>query len=60
MTADVTDKYNKLIGEGLTIQNRWGEANDLGKAVAALALGYFPYSTGQVIMVDSGLTVPRL
>ncbi len=60
MTAGVTDKYNTLIGEGLTIQNRWGEANDVGKAVAALALGYFPYSTGQVIMVDGGLTIPRL
>ena len=31
-----------------------------GKAVAALARGDFPYSTGQVIMVDGGLTLPRL
>ena len=60
MTAGVTEKYDKLIGSGLTIQNRWGEAEDVGKAVAALALRYFPYSTGQVIMVDGGLTVPRL
>ena len=60
MTAGVTEKYDKLIGDGLTIQKRWGEADDVGKAVAALALGYFPYSTGQVIMVDGGLTIPRL
>lgn len=60
MTAGVTEKYDKLIAGGLTIQNRWGESVDVGKAVAALALGYFPYSTGQVIMVDGGLTVPRL
>lgn len=60
MTAGVTEKYDKLIGEGLTIQNRWGEADDVGKAVAALALRYFPYSTGQVIMVDGGLTVSRM
>ncbi len=60
MTAGVTEKYDKLISEGLTIQKRWGEAADVGKVVAALALGYFPYSTGQVIMVDGGLTVPRL
>lgn len=60
MTSAVTEKYDKLIGEGLTIQNRWGESEDVGKAVAALALHYFPYSTGQVIMVDGGLTVPRL
>ena len=60
MTAGVTEKYDKLIGGGLTIQNRWGEADDVGKAVAALALRYFPYSTGQVIMVDGGLTISRL
>ena len=60
MTAGATEKYDKLISEGLCVQNRWGEASDVGKAVAALALGYFPYSTGQVIMVDGGLTIPRL
>lgn len=60
MTAGVTEKYDKLIAEGLTIQKRWGEASDVGKAVTALALGYFPYSTGQVLMVDGGLTLPRL
>ena len=60
MTAAVTEKYDKLIDAGLTIQKRWGESEDVGKAVAALALRYFPYSTGQVIMVDGGMTVPRL
>ncbi len=60
MTAGVTDKYDKLIAEGLTIQKRWGEAADVGKAVTALATGFFPYSTGQVLMVDGGLTLPRL
>jgi len=60
MTAGVTEKYDKLIAEGLTVQKRWGEANDVGKAVVALALDYFPYSTGQVLMVDGGLTIPRL
>lgn len=60
MTAGVTEKYNKLIGEGLCVQKRWGEPGDVGKAVAALAQGYFPYSSGQVIMVDGGLTLSRL
>jgi 3-oxoacyl-[acyl-carrier protein] reductase len=60
MTAGVTDKYDRLIANGLTVQPRWGEAEDVGKAVRALALGYFPYSTGQVLMVDGGLTLPRL
>ncbi|MEP7258250.1 MAG: 3-ketoacyl-ACP reductase [Flavitalea sp.] len=60
MTAGVTEKYDKLIAGGLTVQPRWGESKDVGKAAAALALGYLPYSTGQVIMVDGGMTIPRL
>ena len=60
MTAGVTEKYDKLIDGGLTVQKRWGEADDVGKVVVALALGFFRYSTGQVIMVDGGLTLPRL
>ncbi|MFU8780013.1 MAG: 3-ketoacyl-ACP reductase [Kiritimatiellia bacterium] len=60
MTSGVKDKYDKLIAEGLCVQRRWGVPEDTGKAVAALAKGDFPYSTGQVIMVDGGLTLPRL
>ena len=60
MTAGVTEKYDKLLAGGLTIQPRWGFPEDVGKAVAALARGDFPYSTGQVVMVDGGLTVQRL
>lgn len=60
MTAAVTDKYDKLIASGLTVQPRWGLPDDIGKAVAALARGDFPYSTGQVFTIDGGLTLPRL
>lgn len=60
MTAGVTEKYDKLIADGLCVQQRWGTPADVGKAVTALATGAFPYSTGQVIMVDGGLTLPRL
>ena len=60
MTSGVTGKYDKLIGEGLCVQPRWGFPEDVGKAVAALARGDLPYSTGQVIMVDGGLTLSRL
>ena len=59
MTAGVKEKYDKLIGEGLTVQKRWGYPDDVGKAVSALALGNFPYSTGQVIMIDGGITLSR-
>lgn len=60
MTEGVTAKYDKLIAEGLTVQNRWGFPDDIGKAVAAIAKGDFPYSTGQVFMIDGGLTIARL
>ena len=60
MTAVVKDKYDKLIADGLTLQNRWGFPDDIGKAVGALVRDDLPYSTGQVIMVDGGLTVQRL
>lgn len=60
MTSSVTEKYNKLIDDGLTVQKRWGNPEDIGKAVAALARGDFMYSTGATIKVDGGLTVGRL
>ena len=60
MTAGVTAKYDKLIADGLFVQPRWGFPDDVGKAVAGLARGDFPYSTGQVIMVDGAMTIPRL
>lgn len=60
MTAGVKEKYDKMFREGLAVQNRWGEPDDIGKAAAALSRGDFPYSTGQVIMVDGGLTLQRL
>ena len=60
MTSGVKDKYDKLFKEGLSVQRRWGTAEDVGKAVAALLRQDFPYSTGQVIMVEGGMTIDRL
>lgn len=60
MTSAVEEKYNKLIAEGITVQPRWGYPEDVGKAVGALVRGDFLYSTGDVFMVDGGLTISRL
>jgi NAD(P)-dependent dehydrogenase (short-subunit alcohol dehydrogenase family) len=60
MTASVREKYDRLIDEGLTIQKRWGLVEDVGRAAAMLVRGDLPYSTGQVILVDGGMTLQRL
>lgn len=61
MTSSVQEKYDKLIGEGgLLLQSRWGLPEDVGRAVAMLCRGDLAYSTGAVINVDGGMTVPRL
>ncbi|MDT8297485.1 MAG: 3-ketoacyl-ACP reductase [Spirochaetaceae bacterium] len=59
MTSGVKEKYNRLIADGLTLQPRWGTPRDVGKAVASLAGGDWPYSTGGAIYVDGGMSVPR-
>jgi NAD(P)-dependent dehydrogenase (short-subunit alcohol dehydrogenase family) len=60
MTSGVKEKYDGLIENGLCVQKRWGEPEDVGTVVGALATGNFKYSTGQVFMVDGGLTISRL
>lgn len=60
MTSTVKEKYDTLIEQGLSVQRRWGQPSDTGKAVASLVRGDFGFSTGQVIMTDGGLTLNRL
>lgn len=60
MTAAVTAKYDDLIAAGLTVEPRWGEPSDVGRAVAMLARGELTYATGAVITIDGGLTLQRL
>lgn len=59
MTSVVAEKYEKLLQEGLAVQKRWGTPEDVGKVVAAVAQNSFAYSTGQVFVVDGGLTLGR-
>jgi len=60
MTSTVREKYDQLIGGGLTLQKRWGRPEDIGKVTAALVRGDLPYCTGQVIRPDGGMMVGRL
>jgi 3-oxoacyl-[acyl-carrier protein] reductase len=60
MTAPVQEKYNRLIEDGLTPIPRWGQPQDVGRAVAAIAQELLPFSTGEVINVDGGFHLRRL
>jgi len=60
MTGPVKEKYDRLIAEGLTPIKRWGQPEDVGKAVAAIAQDLLPFSTGEVINVDGGFHLRRL
>jgi NAD(P)-dependent dehydrogenase (short-subunit alcohol dehydrogenase family) len=61
MTAGVKKKYNRLIyDDGIMPIDRWGQPQDVARAVAAIARGDLPYSTGEVINVDGGFHLRRL
>ena len=60
MTEAVKEKYDRMIAEGLTPIKRWGTPEDVGQAVAAVAEGRLPFSTGEVINVDGGFHLRRL
>src|SRR5438046_2320556 len=57
MTSGVRDVYDGRIAEGLVPERRWGQADDVGRAVAALLRGDVPYATGTIVNVDGGLAI---
>ena len=60
MTALVKEKYDKLIADGMSPIRRWGEPEDVARAVATVVSGAFPFSTGERINVDGGFHIRRL
>lgn len=60
MTEGVKEKYDKMIEQGAWPLRRWGEPADIGRAVATIARGDLPYSTGEVINVDGGFHLRTL
>lgn len=54
LTAPVKDQYDERISEGLTPIRRWGQPEDVGRAAAAITLGHFSFSTGEVFNIDGG------
>ena len=60
MTAPVRDKYDRMIADGAWPIKRWGMPEDVARAVAAVALDYFPFSTGMRLDVDGGFHIRTL
>ena len=60
INAGVREAYTRQIESGaISPIRRWGETDDVGKAVAGLVSGDIPFSTGGAFYVDGGLHVPR-
>jgi 3-oxoacyl-[acyl-carrier protein] reductase len=60
MTTLVREAYDRRIADGLVPERRWGQPEDVGRAVAVLLRGDIPYATGTIVRVDGGLSIPRL
>jgi NAD(P)-dependent dehydrogenase (short-subunit alcohol dehydrogenase family) len=60
MTAVVREKYTGLIANGVSPICRWGETDDVGRTVAALAAADLPFTTGDAYHVDGGLHLAKL
>ena len=57
MTARAQERFDRLLAEGFTPLNRWGLPEDVGRAVATLAAGDLPFTTGAAIQVDGGMHI---
>jgi NAD(P)-dependent dehydrogenase (short-subunit alcohol dehydrogenase family) len=60
MTAVARPRYDVLLADGLTPINRWGTPADVGRAVASLASGALPFTTGAAFTIDGGMHLHRL
>lgn len=52
-------KYEALIASGLTTIKRMGTAEEVARIAVTLANGLLPYTSGQAIQADGGLTMVR-
>jgi NAD(P)-dependent dehydrogenase (short-subunit alcohol dehydrogenase family) len=60
MSGQIAEKYEKLFAEtDIVPMKRWGEPAGIGKAVASLAMGSIPFSTGDAVNIDGGLHIHK-
>jgi NAD(P)-dependent dehydrogenase (short-subunit alcohol dehydrogenase family) len=60
MTEPAADRYNNFIETGGVPMGRWGEPEDVAKAIATLARGDIPFATGIHVDVGGGLQIHRV
>lgn len=60
MTEAVKKKYDDLIAGGLVPLGRWGQPDDIAKAVVALCDGTLGYMTGESLILDGGMHIRKL
>jgi NAD(P)-dependent dehydrogenase (short-subunit alcohol dehydrogenase family) len=60
MTAPAKARYDQMMAQGVFPIARWGQPADIAGAVATLASGAIPFSTGAAFPIDGGLHVEKL
>lgn len=60
MTSVVTEKYDKLIADGLFPIARWGQPEDIAEMVSFFCSERVSYTTGSYVDVDGGFHIKRL
>ena len=61
MTAEVRDHYSPAIQSGAICPvGRWGRPEEVAGAIATLATGAMPFSTGDIYNIGGGMQIPRL
>lgn len=56
----VRKHYDEKFEAGLQPINRWGQPEDVAKAIGAIVRGYFPFTTGSCFDVDGGFHIRSL
>jgi 3-oxoacyl-[acyl-carrier protein] reductase len=57
MTGVAQARFDKLLADCFTPINRWGTPEDVGRAVATMASGDLPFTTGAAIQIDGGMHI---
>lgn len=59
MTAPSKARYDELIAQGVTVEPRWGQPEDVARVIRTMAAGLLPYTVAQAVRVDGGLLMQR-